>query len=367
MNKRKGNPYVGGLPFFIIPFDTMKIFLVILLSVLPLCCLYSQKDEQGTELGKVINTLKERITLEGYAQLGYTYDDSGEGKTNSFDIKRVIFMAHGKITDHWSCYFMYSFANTGKILEAYTEYRFLPELTARVGQFKTMFTIENPMSPCVVELINVYSQATNYLAGNDGSDPLYGSNGGRDMGLMLYGDLFKRIVSYKVAVMNGQGINRKDGNNQKDVVGNLVFHPLQWLSVGGSFIKGKGCAVAESSVNPDISIGESYDRNRWAAGAQIKLEQMDLRAEYMQGKDGRVRSNGYYITSSAHVLPRFDVILSYDYFNKSKALEDKQSNYVAGVQWRFYPKCRLQVQYTYCDPHLGKGFNLLQTQLQVRF
>ena len=29
-------------------------------------------------------------------------------------------MARGKITDKWSAYFMYSFANTGKILEAYT-------------------------------------------------------------------------------------------------------------------------------------------------------------------------------------------------------------------------------------------------------
>ena len=59
-------------------------------------------------------------------------------------------MARGKITDKWSAYFMYSFANTGKILEAYTEYRFLPQLTARIGQFKTMYTIENPMSPCFV-------------------------------------------------------------------------------------------------------------------------------------------------------------------------------------------------------------------------
>lgn len=73
-------------------------------------------------------------------------------------------MARGKITDKWSAYFMYSFANTGKILEAYTEYRFLPQLTARIGQFKTMYTIENPMSPCFVELINCYSQAVNYLA-----------------------------------------------------------------------------------------------------------------------------------------------------------------------------------------------------------
>ena len=128
----------------------------------------------------------------GYAQVGYTYDDAGEKASNTFDLKRAIFMARGKITDKWSCYFMYSFANTGKILEAYTEYRFLPQLTARIGQFKTMYTIENPMSPCFVELINCYSQAVNYLAGINGSDPLYGSNSGRDMGILIYGDLFKK-------------------------------------------------------------------------------------------------------------------------------------------------------------------------------
>ncbi len=70
-------------------------------------------------------------------------------------------------------------------LEAYTEYHFLPQLTARIGQFKTMYTIENPMLPCFVELINCYSQAVNYLAGINGSDPLYGSASGRDMGLLI--------------------------------------------------------------------------------------------------------------------------------------------------------------------------------------
>ena len=123
---------------------------------------------QNACLNDVVNTLKDRISLSGYAQVGYTYDDAGEGTSNTFDIKRVIFMARGKITDKWSAYFMYSFANTGKILEAYTEYRFLPQLTARIGQFKTMYTIENPMSPCFVELINCYSQAVNYLAGING-------------------------------------------------------------------------------------------------------------------------------------------------------------------------------------------------------
>ena len=135
----------------------------ILLSCLFLLSIHTLKA-QDTRLNNVVNTLKERITLAGYAQVGYTYDDAGEKASNTFDLKRAIFMARGKITDKWSCYFMYSFANTGKILEAYTEYRFLPQLTARIGQFKTMYTIENPMSPCFVELINCYSQSTIWQA-----------------------------------------------------------------------------------------------------------------------------------------------------------------------------------------------------------
>ena len=69
----------------------------------------------------------------------------------------------------------------------------------------------------------------------------------------------------------------------------------------------------------------------------------------------------------ATVLPKFDVIASYDYFNKNKTISDKQTNYVAGVQYWFYPKFRLQAQYTYCNRHKGENSNLLQAQLQVRF
>ena len=54
--------------------------------------------QEKTPLNQVVNTLKERISLAGYAQLGYTYDDAAN-PDNTFDIKRIIFMAHGKITD----------------------------------------------------------------------------------------------------------------------------------------------------------------------------------------------------------------------------------------------------------------------------
>ena len=56
--------------------------------------------QEKTSLNQVVNTLKERISLAGYAQLGYTYDDAAK-PDNTFDIKRIIFMAHGKITKRW--------------------------------------------------------------------------------------------------------------------------------------------------------------------------------------------------------------------------------------------------------------------------
>ena len=297
----------------------MRRLLIILLT----CTLVGQltaqeKQQEATTLKNMANTLKERISLEGYLQLGYTYDDLESSKTNTFDIKRAILMVRGKITDRWSCYFMFSLANSPRVLEAYTEYRFLPGLSVRVGEFKTMYSLENPMSPSSLELINVNSQAVNYLAGYNGSDPLYGSHTGRDLGIMIYGDLFKKLLSYKLAVMNGQGINRKDGNNQKDIVGNLLITPIKELSVGGSFIKGKGCAIATSDINPDIKVGENYTRNRWAIGAKLTTELLDLRTEYLAGKDKEVKSQGYYATTAIHVLPKIDLIASYDFFNRNK-------------------------------------------------
>ena len=75
-----------------------------------------------------------------------TYDDAAN-PDNTFDIKRIIFMAHGKITDRWTCDFMYDFYNGGMLLEVYTDYRIFSGLTARIGEFKVPYTIENELSP----------------------------------------------------------------------------------------------------------------------------------------------------------------------------------------------------------------------------
>ena len=54
----------------------------ILLSCLLILFIYTLKA-QDTHLNDVVNTLKERISLAGYAQVGYTYDDAGEKASNT--------------------------------------------------------------------------------------------------------------------------------------------------------------------------------------------------------------------------------------------------------------------------------------------
>lgn len=360
-----------GSCFFTINHSIMRKEILLLFSLLclPLLLLAQEKGHESkkdTHLNDVVNTLKERVTLSGYVQTVYTYDDAETASNNTFEIRRAILMAQGQITDRWLCYFMYSFANTGKILEAYTEYKFLPELTVRLGEFKTRFSLENPLSPTVVELIDCESQAVAYYTGYSGN-PLYGSTSGRDIGILVTGDLFKQLLHYDLSVINGQGINQKDKNPQKDVVGRVIVQPLKWLSVSGSFLTGKGNAAAAYDANPDIKAGDNYNRDYWTVGALVKSKPIDLRTEYLAGKDNNVKSEGFYATLSAHVLPKFDIIASYDYFNKNKTLEDKQTKYVAGVQYWFYPRCRLQAQYTYRDSHKNGSSNVIQAQVQVRF
>ncbi|MDR0976197.1 MAG: porin, partial [Prevotellaceae bacterium] len=258
---------------------------------------------------------KPQLLLSGYAQTGYTYNSADE--SNTFDIKRIIFMADVRFTERLLTYFMYDFAGGGNLLEIYAEYRVRPELNIRAGQFKTMYSFENPLSPCYTELINCYSQAVSYLAGVNGSDPLYGASSGRDFGLLVYGDLLDKRLSYNLALMNGQGINHKDRNRSKDLVGSLLVNPLPWLSVGGTFQQGTGHAAAVSPFNPGVAAGENYRRNRVSVGALVKTTPVEVRTEYLSGRDADVSSRGYYLSTTVHILPKLDAVASYDFLDKN--------------------------------------------------
>lgn len=349
----------------------MKSKLLLALAIFALNIPAQAQIFKSEKTNKIVNTLRERIKLSGYLQGLYSY----EKDDNGFELKRAILMVDGQITKRWRVYYMFD-AKGAKTLEAYTEYKIGEGLQIRFGQYKNPFSIENQISPTLIEQIESYSLVGNYLVGIGSADPLYGGHTGRDQGLMIFGNFINKgdyhALGYKVAVMNGQGINQKDRNRQKDVIATLAYKPCKEATLSASIWEGRGNAVAESPYNPGLKVGDNYRRARWTAGAQVETPLLDVRGEYMAGRDATVRSQGYYVLGNLHITDKLDLIASYDYLQRNKAMGDaaEQTNYVGGLQYWFYPRCRMQLVYTYRDnPHDPNqtGGNLLQAQVQVRF
>ncbi len=344
----------------------------------------SSQSAMGQQSEQKIDWMEEitsRVTFNGYAQAGWSYQDPNGEKTNSYNLKRTLLWAKARITDRWSFLFMHDFNSV--VQEFYTDYRITNDksLSVRFGQFKHSYTMENPLSPTQLELIDVYSQAVLYLAG-EGPDPLNGVNYGRDQGLMVYGDLFKNFVHYELALMSGQGINRKDANNQKDFLAKLELRPIRGLRLVGSGYLGTGNAVGTAAWNPDIKKGDNYKRNRYSAGVEYKTlgysksrykeaRPASVRAEWLGGKDGEVGSRGGYVTVCVPVVDALDVVASGETFNRNTSVDGwDQTNLTLGLQYWFYKKCRMQLQYTRClcgENISSKDYNWLQAQVQVAF
>ena len=322
-----------------------------------------------------------RITLNGYAQGGWSYQDPNGQATNAYNLKRTLLWAKARITDRWSFMFMHDFSSV--VQEFYTDYRVTKgnELTVRLGQFKHAYSMENPMSPTQLELVDVYSQAVLYLAG-EGPDPLNGVNYGRDMGLQVFGDLAKGALHYELALMSGQGINRKDLNNQKDFIAKLELRPVDGFRVVASGYLGTGSAVGTAKWNPDIQVGDNYKRNRYSIGAEYKTQAYtggkykgarpaSIRAEWLGGQDGKVGSRGGYVTTCIPVVDALDIVASGETFDRNTKVDGwDQTNLTIGLQYWFYKKCRMQLQYIRClcgENISSKDYNWVQAQMQVAF
>lgn len=336
-----------------------------------------------------MDQLFKRFMVKGYAQGGYTYLEKdpakGGSNSNTFDMKRAYVFCRAQITDRWYFWFMYDFC--GVVNEYYLDFAAIKDgkLNLRMGEFKHPFGLENPYSPTKQELIDVYSQATVYLAGC-GSDPLYGVQYGRDLGLMAYGDIAQKHLHYELALLNGQGINSKDRNNKKDFAARLEVIPCNNFKVVASGQTGYGNADPNATrpfiYTPNIHPGDDYKRHRWAIGAEYKstghinsiadywhVRPLVIRAEYLGGKDGGNKSEGAYVTFGIPLTKSVDCVACLDYFNYNKDLRGmEQTKYIMGLQYWFYKQCRVQAQYIFTsDKGMLGDYSTVMLQTQFSF
>ena len=323
-----------------------------------------------------------RLKVTGYAQGGYsaTFNEgNSSANTNTFDMKRIILMVGANITKDFYAFFMHEF-KSGTVMEYYMEYRPSKAFNLRLGQSKIELSMENPMSPTVLEAVSPMSQSVGWLCGGD---PLISNGSGRDMGLMAYGELFNNKLRYVVEVINGGQVNKNDGNNQKDIVAKLEYRIAPNFRVSVSGQKGYGHAIAESKFNNSINVGDNYRKDRYAAGFEWKSKVTGtdyfknrcamVRCEALGGRDGDVGSFGVYCSAAVPVYKQLDVVAMADYFNKNTDLQAKQTNLMAGLQYWIHKKCRLQAQYVYSAKSdgmkalTGGNYSSILTQVQVAF
>ena len=316
-----------------------------------------------------IHVGKGSLTLFGYGQSTYTLSETAGETRNAFAISRVMLMADIHVTKKLSCFLMGDFAS-GKMHEYYAQYDFCPAFKVRVGQFKQPFTIESPMSPALNGNINGHESVL-YMAGI-ASDSCFGvGRVGRDAGIMLTGDLIpyqgRNLLNYSLGVFNGAGMNVRENNKYKDVIGTLKVFPLKQLMLSTSFIVGKAKAQSNSPYGKFMA-GDNYTRNRWSAGCEVTTRPLHLRSEFLLGNDAGIHSNGFYALVEGHLAKWLDLVAGYDHLKRNNDIaQSATSNYLAGLQFWIYKKCCIRSQYVHKAPKQGPTTNMWVTQFQVGF
>ncbi|MBR6867089.1 MAG: porin [Prevotella sp.] len=358
----------------------------------------TQQDKKATiEVPQWVKNFK----FSGYGMLQYQGTDVDGAHTNSFNLRLARFILDGKIGDFdWRAQIQGTNVKgpgepTVQLVDLYAEWRKYPEFKVRAGQFKRAFTYENPTHP-ITQGWYAYADVINNLSGF-GDRTGEKSSGGRDIGIQVSGDVLpnangRRLLHYQVGVYNGEGINSKDADNKKDIIGGLWVMPIAGLRIGAfgwtgtrGTINATYTTVPEQLVGviPNVSAGStgsvsllSVRKNRYALSAEYDKDEYTFRAEYLhsqgwgQNLDLGDKADGWYvfgivpvIKSKLHAKARYQTYRDNKEWNRAKTMYEVGCNY-------FFTK-NLQLNFEYARVNDRKlathDYNFVDVELDFRF
>ncbi len=346
--------------------------------------------------GCVEATSEDGPQLVGYIQPQFDYyffgdDPNGNAiKPSSFYFKRARVGVVGSIPYDISYYVMAEFspaASGPQLLDAFVSYApFGKYVKFSMGQFKSPFSLELN-TPCHALYTIRRSTVVNELA-----SPF------RELGFMLLGSFGKErdIISYKVAILNGTGINNilsstnYDDNQNKDIAARVVFAPWKF-KIGASYRTG---LIGTKSSN-----GDQKSRTRYAADLGFEGWNFRFQGEYIFGQDiGKVDGGGGCGGKATNELDKFDKggywamamysfnfglepVIKYEYYNPDngaykflgKTQVYPQSTLTVGLNYFLNDWTRLQLNYLYNAEVATNGDineyknDALMFQVQVKF
>lgn len=332
--------------------------------------------------------------FSGYAILQYQYSGQHDADNNSFNLRMVRVSLDGRILGDFA-YKLQGQVNgntstlgeSPRLVDAYIEWQKLSFLKVKVGQFKRPFTFENPMNPIDQGFMG-YAQNIMKLSGFNDRVGEHSSNG-RDIGVQIQGDLLhtssgRPLVHYQVGVFNGQGINTKDVDNQKDVIGGLWVMPVSGLRIGafgwtGSYAR-KGDAGVVSLPKRRYAISGEYVVNDWTFRSEyIHSTGFGFKSVYNSSddvKDDEVnyaagdKSDGFYALAIAPVIKKkLHVKARYDLYRPQAEWGTSKTYYELGVDYLFTKNLQINLEYAFVNDRslAHHNYNMIDTQLSFRF
>ena len=354
-----------------------------------------QEKKKAIELPQWVKNIK----FSGYGMLQYQGQDPEGNHTNSFNLRLARFILDGKIGDFdWRAQIQGTNVKgpgepTVQLVDLYAEWRKYPEFKVRAGQFKRAFTFENPTHP-ITQGWYSYAQVINNLSGF-GDRTGEKSSGGRDIGIQFSGDLFpnadgRRLFHYQVGVYNGEGINSKDADNKKDIIGGIWVMPIQGVRIGAFGWTGtKGSISATETVtsvsesNPPVVTTSkvtttltSVRKNRYAISAEYDKDEYTFRAEYLHSQgwgsnlDLGDKADGWYafgivpvIKSKLHAKARYQCYRDNKEWNRAKSM------YEVGVNYYFTKNLQINAEYARVNDRtlVKHNYNFVDVELDFRF
>lgn len=353
-----------------------RLLLVVFALLLALQQVYAQeKNEVPTVLEQVNGFLSKYVKLTAYGQFGYSYTDKENlgvrQADNQFYGRLGMLILSGNVTDKLSWMIQYE-AFTSQLLELYACYKPFPFFQIKAGQMKTCFTLENQMSPSVYETVN-FSRSIERMAGFNGD--ICGNQGGRDIGLQVGGEVFKTsfdgyFLEYRAGIFNGSGLSMKDHNDTKDFAAWFTLQPIKGMKVGASAYWGKLNHTYTHSDSEEVTVtyNENITRNRAALSLCYQNPRLVCRGEYLWGRDGKVKREGFYALGQWFAIPlRLALVGKFEGYDANEGLSGYETIYTFGASYQIMGKTRLMFNYVHYNYSKAESVNEIWAQLQLGF
>ena len=185
------------------------------------------------------------------------------------------------------------------------------------------------------------------------------------MGLQLQGDLLKfwghYWLHYQVGVFNGEGINVKDKDNRKDIIGGVWVMPLEGLRLGAFGWKGNRVGVGNKTR---YALSAEYSKNDWTVRSEY-IHSKGMGADATKGD----KADGLYALTIVPIIKnKMHVKARYDVYRDEKAWSSAKILYEGGLDYLFTKNLQLNLEYARVNERVGShNYNLVDVELDVRF